>query len=1003
MCNSPSKEKTELNTLRLILLVAWLTTLLPTRVLEAQEAPMDPGLVVAEQIYRHDGPAKALPEFERLLLLFSENNETRNVAISEGYIGALHWRLGNFEQSRQHLEIALQLKREIGDRLQEGKTLNNLGLLEWDLGNFDQAIDCFLQASTIGKETGDRKLEGAALNNLSLVYDELGDYKTSLEQYQQVLKIYSDADFPRGKSDTLGNIGGVYLLLGYFSKAAEYYQQALEISQGLESVASMSQDHGNLGLSYTGIGKIDLALEHFEQALKLAEEAGIRQEQGLWLRGKANAQIKAGRYDLGLEYHRAALDLFAEVDAQPLLLEALHDMGQLKLSLGDPTSAEQYFQRAINLARSIGLSRTITTNLLALGDLQVRHQRHDAAADLYTRAIERTLEFGEENLHAQGLLRIAMIHIDQEEFENAQQEIDKALEIARKTGAPALEAEVLYLQAELTRMSGNPRPALNQYQAAEMLSTEIGDPDLQWRIEYGRALAFKLTGQKEAAVTALLFAIGHIEGVRNQLQEKRYRAGYIQDKHQVYIELVRLQLELGLTTDAFSTAERLRTWSFIEQSSLEETLELSEAQRYAEIELRERIRQLQQNLEAEQVLPAPERRQLAIDTFSRELLLAEQDYQAFLDDNREPAKTSATPATRVHDTNMRAKLLANQALIEYVVGADNIMIFVMTSDKIQALSTPARQIDLHSRLELLRDLMEQQDNDLWKKPAASLSATVLAPVLKKGWLEGVDHLYLVPHDMLNYLPFALLPIQSATEQGLVIDRFTLAYLPSAAMLANVISNDDQPQTILAMAPGRSQLQHASEEVSSIANIFHPHSEMLLGDAATESAFKHNAGQYRVLHLATHGYFNKLNPLLSGLQLESDESNDGLLEVHEILELKLESDLVTLSACETGLGSGYFTEIPAGDDFVGMTRAFLQIGSAAVLATLWEVDDRSTVDLMNNFYRSLDAAGASKDKAGALASAQKMLRASQKYQHPYYWAPFVLVGATNQNHQARIET
>ncbi len=966
---------------------------------------MDPRLVSAEKIYRQDGPAKALPEFERLLQVFKENKQTRNVATSEGYIGALHWRLGNFEQSRQHLDIALQLKREIGDRLQEGKTLNTLGLLEWDLGNFDQAIDRFLEAGKIGKETGDHKLEGSTLNNLSLVYDELGDYRTSLAQYQQVLNIYSDADFPRGTSDTLGNIGGVYLLLGYFSKAVDYYQQALEISKELESVASMSQDHGNLGFSYIGVGKIDLALEHFGKALKLAEEAGMRQEQGLWLTGKANAQIKAGRYDLGLQLHRAALDIYAEVDARPLLLEALHDMGQLKLSLGDPTSAEQYFQRAIKLARSIGLSRAITTNLLALGDLQHRHQRYETAAALYSRAIERTLESGEEGIHAEGLLRLANIHIDQERFGNAQQEIDKALVIARKTGALVVEAEALYMQAEWMRLSGDPHTALARYQASDKLSTEAGDPDLLWRTEYGRALAFVMTGEKEAAVKSLLAAVSQIESVRNRLQEKRFRVGYIQNKHKVYIELVRLQLELGRTTDAFSTAERLRTWSYFEQSGLEETLELSEEQRYAGIELRERIRQLQKNLEAEQILMVPERRQLAISTFSRELLLAEQDYQAFLDDSSESGTARAAPATRVQDANMRARLLANEALIEYVVGADNIIIFVMTPDKLHALSTPARQVDLHSRLELLRDLLEERDSEQWRKPAASLSATVLTPVLKKGWLEGVDHLYLVPHDMLNYLPFALLPIQSATEQGpleqgSLIDRFTLAYLPSAATLANGASSGDQPQSMLAMAPGRSRLQHAPEEVSSIANLFRPHSKMLLGDAATESAFKNSADQYRVLHLATHGYFNKLNPLLSGLQLEPDEANDGLLEVHEILQLKLDSDLVTLSACETGLGSGFFAEIPAGDEFVGMTRAFLQVGSAAVLATLWEVDDRSTVGLMKSFYRNLDAAGAGRDKAAALARAQKTLRASNKYQHPYYWAPFVLVGASHRNHPAQ---
>jgi CHAT domain-containing protein len=254
--------------------------------------------------------------------------------------------------------------------------------------------------------------------------------------------------------------------------------------------------------------------------------------------------------------------------------------------------------------------------------------------------------------------------------------------------------------------------------------------------------------------------------------------------------------------------------------------------------------------------------------------------------------------------------------------------------------------------------------------------------------------------MLNYLPFALLPIHSTTEQELVVDRFSLAYLPSAASLANGVSNDSQPQSLLAMAPGRGQLQNTSDEVASIAYLFRPNSEMLLGDDATESAFKNSADQYRVLHLATHGYFNRLNPLLSGLQLEPDDANDGLLEVHEILELDLESDLVTLSACETGLGSGFFTEIPAGDAFVGMTRAFLQAGSATVLATLWAVEDRSTLDLMKSFYRNLNAAGADRDKATALADAQRSLRTSEKYQHPYYWAPFVLVGAVNQHNRNR---
>jgi CHAT domain-containing protein len=132
----------------------------------------------------------------------------------------------------------------------------------------------------------------------------------------------------------------------------------------------------------------------------------------------------------------------------------------------------------------------------------------------------------------------------------------------------------------------------------------------------------------------------------------------------------------------------------------------------------------------------------------------------------------------------------------------------------------------------------------------------------------------------------------------------------------------------------------------------------------------------------------MNPLFSGLELEKDQEDNGRLEVHEILGLRLDADLVTLSACETALGSGHLAEDPAGDDLVGLTRAFLAAGSDAVLATLWEVNDLSTLRLMRRFYRSLPGAG----RAASLALAQRSLcRASDRFRHPYFWAPFVLVG------------
>jgi CHAT domain-containing protein len=288
-------------------------------------------------------------------------------------------------------------------------------------------------------------------------------------------------------------------------------------------------------------------------------------------------------------------------------------------------------------------------------------------------------------------------------------------------------------------------------------------------------------------------------------------------------------------------------------------------------------------------------------------------------------------------------------------------------------------------VELLRDLLARENLPDWRKPAESLRRFLVDPIERAGWLDKITKLYIVPHGTLHYLPFGLLPREGVHRY--LIEDYVLAYLPAAAALLRR-RGPGAEGTLFAVAPARTKLAYAQEEAGSISEFFPSEKRVLVGASATESSFKRDAGRYQILHLATHGYFNKLNPLFSALELEADQSDDGRLEVHEILNLRLKANLVALSACETALGSGYFAEAPAGDDFVGLTRAFLYAGSPAVLATLWEVNDRSALDLMRSFYRALPQWG----NAQALAEAQRaVVRQGGRYAHPYFWAPFVLVG------------
>lgn len=944
----------------------------------------------AEALYRGQGPETALSAFETLAGTFRQSGDSAKLGQALRFLGELHWRMGDYVRAGDYLDEALTLARDTGDRVLEVKVLNVMGLRHWDLGEFDTATACFQEGSEIAAELGDQRMTGALLNNLSLVFDEQGDYLRSLEQYQRVMALYSGIDFPRGEGDTLGNIGGVNLLLGRYADALDHYRRALAISERLDSPISLSQDHGNVGLSLLGLGQVDEAMHHLERAVELAADAGMQQDRAYWLRATGNANLQFGRYDLALEQHRAALELYASLNSRTERVEALHDMGKLYLLLGDPDSAQDHFRRAMELARDIGLARGVTLNLLALGDVLDMRGDHTGAATSYVQAVERASESGEMALWVASLLRLSGSHYALGKPEQAGEKASAALRLAEEIGSPGLQIQALLTQGDLARLAGRTDAALEQYRDAAKLLEVTPDPDSAWRVHHGHGLALALSDRLDEAIAALFVAIHVIEDVRDWLSEERFRSGYIQDKFQVYVDLVHLLLKAGRDEEAFSIAERLRSRSYQDllNGGRPPVMETPDQQR--EYRLKSRIDALRRALGEEQRLARPQQRQAAIGVYSSELREAERDYQEFLDEQRRQGGETRAWSTPTY-AEVRGRLAEDEALIEYVVGDERLVLFALTPESLNAYDVPLRRADLLNKVELVLNLIRNQDDVRWKKPATSLAVALLGPVLEDGLLEDVRYVYLVPHGALNYLPFALLPIpQNQTGQALV-ERFTLTYLPTAAALKAQPGLAKTNPSLLAMAPGRSRLRHSQAEVRIVDALFAPDSRALLGAAATESAFKQEAGRYDLLHLATHGYFNKLNPLLSGLELESDQRNDGQLELHEILGLELGAELVTLSACRTALGSGHFAEIPAGDDFVGLTRAFLYAGSHSVLATLWEVDDASTASLMTDFYTGLKTEGNGRSKADALADAQRAMLANPQFGHPYYWAPFVLVG------------
>jgi len=438
-------------------------------------------------------------------------------------------------------------------------------------------------------------------------------------------------------------------------------------------------------------------------------------------------------------------------------------------------------------------------------------------------------------------------------------------------------------------------------------------------------------------------------------------------------------MKLGKNGEAFGFSERLREYSFLKlQADIPRTLDPRVAESKA------RVRHLQEMIDQENSKKESDQRSEAKRTYSEELIAAQRDLRDLVDRSAAPPQ----PLNVSSLEKLQRALPQRTALVEYVVDQSNLMIFVVRRSGLYAISVPVHERDLKAKVELLNDLISEAKTNAWEKPSASLRSLLISPLESRNLLAGISSLFIVPHGVLNNVPFAALLSAGTAKPHLLVEQYELGQLPSGTWLLNSVQSlSGEPLSLLAVAPANSQLKFAIPEAKQVATLFAPASVVLIGSMATETRFKATAANFDIIHLATHGFFNHVNPLFSGLKLEPDTANDGRLEVHEIMALHLKARLVTLSACDTALGGGDYFEIPAGDEFVGLSRAFLEAGSEAVLASLWKVDDRSTAEMMVRLYRSMKT----HDGINALATAQRAMIADTRYNHPFYWAPFVLVG------------
>jgi CHAT domain-containing protein len=338
-------------------------------------------------------------------------------------------------------------------------------------------------------------------------------------------------------------------------------------------------------------------------------------------------------------------------------------------------------------------------------------------------------------------------------------------------------------------------------------------------------------------------------------------------------------------------------------------------------------------------------------------------------------------------------------VLEYLLTEQNTHIFVLTREALKVITVPEGRDKIRGRITLfqgttVRDMDTRKlSEQYWMAPMQGLYHILVEPIEQAGYLQNKEQIVIVPQGLLHNLPFqALVSRLDRDESGeshprYLIEDYVVCYTPSASLLKFCRAKHiDNVNSCLLMAPQVSHLPMSETEVRNIAGIWGSGADYYLNEKATEGILKKRGSDYAVLHFATTANFNHVNPLFSRLMLARCEDEDGNLEVHEIYGLHLNADLVGLSACQTAIGSGQIESLPRGDDLISLSRAFIYAGSPSVVASLWEVADPSTALLMENFYKHRK----SMNKAQALAHAQREMLDGE-YAHPYYWAPFIMVG------------
>jgi len=830
---------------------------------------------------------------------------------------------------KQFIFLLLKRNKEVPYN-QKGKIFLDIGYKLWKSSYFNLAIACCEKALQFAMDCKDTLLEVNCYFNLGITYGRIQSHHKAVENIKLALDIFGKLDNQKGIGECYKQIGIAHLYLSDFQKAHTYLLQALSIFNILDNKKDIAECHINLGIVNENLGNYQKALEDQKKALKIVKTIGNQE-------GEANCYI---------------------------------NLGNIYYSLGDAYKVINFQKQALEIYQDIGNKNGEANCYINLGN--AFHDVHNFKESIIFQ--EKALEIKKDLIDKNGIAEcynnLGMVYISLTNYLKAIEYNKLSLEIFKKIGDQAGEAKCLGLIA-ISHVY------LKNYQEAEdylhnalkiFIKTKLANGEVETRLNLAQ-LYYKELNNFEKAYDQGKIALELFEKLRKRLTIEEHKINLFSTIPGSYELMVNICINQKKEKEALEYVERSKSRALLDllaYTKLKSSATNSTALKTLldkEEECINILREVQtKNLGKGRNNFKP----VEIDKVNSDLQYIYDQIEKI-----DPEYTFIRRGKTLDFKRIR-KLVSSQKkatlLIEYFITQNNLYIFIVSpvnNNKLKVKTIPVSSKTIYNYIfdAYWNEVVHYPDFKNSKNNWQILSKYLIDPIAE--YLKGAEIIYFIPQGALHYLPLHALKLKN----NYLIETYPIVYAPSASIIN------------FCKKKGTGNLKNCicygidfQEEALDVSKIFN--ADIYLNGQATKKQIKETCCNKDIIHFSCHGSFNNKEPLLSGIKLY-----DGILTAKEIFNFNLNSELVTLSACETGLNKRR-----PGDELIGLTRAFLYAGSPSLVVSLWKVHASSTQELMKLFYTLLKEG---KDKATALQQAQ--IKISKEYPHPYYWAPFILVG------------